>query len=69
MEQEQTVYCLLEGFLLIGKGLKDFCGLEKDGLVDGNFRNVHFVYHLNFRRTVLGRTFPVQSRRELISMA
>ena len=34
-------------------------GLEKDGLVDGNFRNVHFVYHLNFRRTVLGRTFKV----------
>ena len=41
------------------QGLKDFCGLEKDGLVDGNFRNVHFVYHLNFHRTVLGRTFKV----------
>jgi hypothetical protein len=41
------------------QGLKDFCGLEKDGLVDGYFRNVHFVYHLNFRCTVLGRTFKV----------
>jgi hypothetical protein len=52
------------------QGLKNFCGLEKNGLVDGKFRNVQFVYHMNFRRTFLAERlkFLVQSRREL-SMA